>query len=86
VFYPPETHLVVIGMTYTGGMLDATEQTIRERVTKLRAELIEISRLNQEYLHISHTLQVKEAHTERRDRLEQIVMELRSLSSFCGAR
>ena len=71
-------------MAYTGGMLDATEQTIRERVTKLRAELIEISRLNEEYLHISHTLQVKEAHTERRNRLEQIVMELRSLSSSCG--
>ena len=60
-------------------MLDATDQTIRARVNKLRAEIAEVSRLNEEYLHINHTLQVKEAQTERRNPLEQIVTELSAL-------
>jgi len=32
-------------------------------------------------LHISHTLPVQETHRERRNRLEQIVAELKTLSS-----
>jgi hypothetical protein len=53
-------------------MLDATEPKIRERVNKVRAELAEISRLNEEYRHISHTVPMKEAHSARRSRLELI--------------
>jgi hypothetical protein len=60
----------------------ATEQSIRERVNLLRAEIAEISRLNEEYRHISHTLPTQETHTERRNRLERIVAELNSLSNF----
>jgi hypothetical protein len=60
----------------------ATEQSIRERVNLLRAEIAEISRLNEEYRHISHTLPTQETPTERRNRLEQIVAELNSLSNF----
>jgi hypothetical protein len=62
-------------------MLLATEQSIRQRVNMLRAEIADISRLNEEYPHISHTLPVRKIHTERLDRLEQIVMELKSLST-----
>jgi hypothetical protein len=67
---------------YTGGMFLATEQSIRQRVNTLRAEIAEISRLNEEYPHISHTLPARENHTERRNRLQQIVAELNSLSNF----
>jgi len=66
-------------------MLDATEPKIKERVNKLRAELAEISRLNEEYRHISHTVPMKEAHSARRSRLEQIVLELKALSRFWAA-
>ena len=59
--------------------MDATEPTIRERVNKLRAEIVEISRLNEEYLHISHPRKVEESHKKRRKRLKEIVMELKSL-------
>jgi hypothetical protein len=67
---------------YTRDMLLATEQSIRQRINMLRAEIAEISRLNEEYPHISHTLPARETHTERRNRLEQIVVELKSLSNF----
>jgi hypothetical protein len=40
-------------------MLDATKPKIRERVKTLRAELAEISRLNEECRHISHTIPMK---------------------------
>jgi hypothetical protein len=69
---------------YTGGMLLATEQSIRQRVNTLRAEIAEISRLNEEYLHISHTMPAREGHTERRNRLQQIGAELKSLSTRGG--
>lgn len=68
--------------TYTGDMLLATEQSIRQRVNLLRAEIAEISRLNEEYAHISHTMPARENHIERRNRLQQIVAELKSLSNF----
>ena len=61
-------------------MLLAGAETIRERVYHLRAEIAEISRLNEEYLHISHTQLVAASHTERRARLEEIVAELKTLS------
>jgi len=60
-------------------MWGVTEQTIRERVASLRAEVTEIARLNEEYLHISHPREVEEAHKERRKRLKEIVMELKPL-------
>ena len=70
---------VLAFLAYTKGMLDATEPKIIERIKKLRAELAEISRLNEEYRHISHTIAMKEAHSSRRNRLEQIVLELKTL-------
>jgi len=56
------------------------EETIQQRIGRLRAEIAEISRMNEEYLRISHTWPVQETHTERRQRLEQIVAELKVLA------
>jgi hypothetical protein len=67
---------------YTGDMLLATEQSIRQRINMLRAEITEISRLNEEYPYISHSMLARENHIERRNRLQQIVAELKSLSNF----
>ena len=62
-------------------MLLELEESIRERISILRAEIAEIARSNDEYLHISHTLPAQKSHTERRARLEEIIAELKSLSS-----
>lgn len=59
----------------------AAERTIQQRITRLRAEIAEILRLNAEYLRISHTLPVKQTHTECRQRLEEIVAELNVLAN-----
>jgi len=59
----------------------ASEQSIRQRVNLLREEIAEISRLNEEYFHITHTQAAQNTHRERRDRLEQILIELKSLST-----
>jgi len=59
----------------------ALEQTIRRRVNLLREEIAEISRLNEEYSHIIHTQAAQQTHRERRDRLEGILIELKSLST-----
>jgi hypothetical protein len=56
------------------------KETIQRRIRRLRAEIIELSRLNEEYLRISHTMQVEQSHRERRTRLEQIVAELKALA------
>ena len=66
---------------YTGCIVLATGETIQQRIARLRTEINEISRLNEEYLHLSHTLPVQETHRERRTGLEQIVEELKTLSS-----
>jgi len=59
----------------------APVHSIRKRVNLLREEIAEISRLNQEYSHIIHTQAARQTHRERRDRLERILIELKSLSA-----
>jgi len=66
-------------------MLLASVETIRERVHDLRVEIAEISRLNDEYPHIGHSLQVEQSYAERMERLEEILAELKALSGKSGA-
>jgi hypothetical protein len=56
-------------------------QTIRERVTALKAEIEELREKNREYLKVKHhTHSEILAHRERGDRLRQILDELETLS------
>jgi len=61
-------------------MLLASADTIRERVYQLRAEIVEISRFNEEYRHIGHSQQTEQWHAERMQRLEETLAELKALS------
>jgi len=65
----------------TRGTPSIAEEPIRQHIVRLRAEVIEISRRNKEYLHSRHPLAAVQRHKERRKRLEQIVAELRILST-----
>lgn len=57
------------------------EETVQQRIARLRAEVAEISRLNEEYFRIGHSWPVQQTHAERRQRLEQIVAELKILAN-----
>jgi hypothetical protein len=61
-------------------MLLAKADTMRQRVLHLRAEIAEISRLNDEYRYISHSQLMEKSHAERMQRLEEILAELKTLS------
>jgi len=55
------------------------EESIRHRVTLLRAEVAEIHRSNEEYSQVRHTISAQQVHVQRRGRLEEIVAELKGL-------
>jgi hypothetical protein len=73
----------VIKIMISGRQSAATEP-MQQRIARLRSEVIEICRLNREYPHITHTREVAQRHRARRQRLEQIVAELRILSTVVG--
>jgi hypothetical protein len=62
-------------------MLLNGREAILNRVQLLKTEISDIQRLNEQYSQQRRTLPAQQNHAQRRDRLEQIVEELRALTN-----